>query len=155
MRISDFEKRPFWIFFAWSPWKSVTNYVVEWMGLALDGTSFWCFPWFPANPLLCVIYRYTVRAVYQPENNPMYQIWIPSQIKVSKVLLSLYMMWFSAQLLYKRIHSFIPPKSTCQAIRKGICSFFLPFFSYWFQLPRDYFFCITRSSKLNQFPVIS
>ena len=42
--------------FAWSPWKSVTNYVLEWM----DGNQFWCFPWFPANSLLCVIYRYTV-----------------------------------------------------------------------------------------------
>ena len=26
----------------------------------MDGTQFWCFPWFPANSLLCVIYRYTV-----------------------------------------------------------------------------------------------
>ena len=26
----------------------------------MDGTQFWCFPWFPPNSLLCVIYRYTV-----------------------------------------------------------------------------------------------
>ena len=26
----------------------------------MDGTDFWCFPWFPANSLLCVILRYTV-----------------------------------------------------------------------------------------------
>ena len=26
----------------------------------MDGTQFWCFPWFPANSLLCVILRYTV-----------------------------------------------------------------------------------------------
>ena len=26
----------------------------------MDGSQFWCFPWFPANSLLCVIYRYTV-----------------------------------------------------------------------------------------------
>ena len=26
----------------------------------MDGTQFWCFPWFPANFLLCIILRYTV-----------------------------------------------------------------------------------------------
>ena len=26
----------------------------------MDGTQFWCFPWFPPNSLLCVIYCYTV-----------------------------------------------------------------------------------------------
>ena len=26
----------------------------------MDGTQFWCFLWFPANSLLCVILRYTV-----------------------------------------------------------------------------------------------
>ena len=26
----------------------------------INGTQFWCFSWFPANSLLCVIYRYTV-----------------------------------------------------------------------------------------------
>ena len=26
----------------------------------MDGTQFWCFPWFPTNSLLCVILRYTV-----------------------------------------------------------------------------------------------
>jgi hypothetical protein len=26
----------FEFFFAWSPWKSVTNYVIEWMGLNFD-----------------------------------------------------------------------------------------------------------------------
>ena len=33
------------IFFAWSPWKSVTNYVVEWMGLNFD-----VFPGFQQIP---------------------------------------------------------------------------------------------------------
>ena len=36
LRIGNFENQPFWIFFAWSPWKSVTNYVIEWMGLNFD-----------------------------------------------------------------------------------------------------------------------
>ena len=27
------------IFFAWSPWKSITNYVIEWMGLNFDVSS--------------------------------------------------------------------------------------------------------------------
>ena len=26
----------------------------------MNGTQFWCFPWFPANSLLCIILRYTV-----------------------------------------------------------------------------------------------
>ena len=26
----------------------------------MDGSTFWCFPWFPENSLLCVILRYTV-----------------------------------------------------------------------------------------------
>ena len=26
----------------------------------MDGSKFWCFPWFPKNSLLCVILRYTV-----------------------------------------------------------------------------------------------
>ena len=26
----------------------------------MDGTQFWCFPWFPGNLLLCVILHYTV-----------------------------------------------------------------------------------------------
>ena len=26
----------------------------------MDGSKFWCFPWFPENSLLCVIFRYTV-----------------------------------------------------------------------------------------------
>ena len=29
----------------------------------MDWTQFWCFPWFPANSLLCVILRYTVNSV--------------------------------------------------------------------------------------------
>ena len=28
----------------------------------MDGSKFWCFPWFPENSLLCVILRYTVYA---------------------------------------------------------------------------------------------
>ena len=57
LRIGDFEKQPFWkighfrFFFAkkkkiaWSPWKSVTNYVIEWMGLNFD-----VFPGFQQIP---------------------------------------------------------------------------------------------------------
>ena len=47
-----FLSRPFWIFFskkkkifAWSPWKFVTNYVIEWMGLNFD-----VFPGFQQIP---------------------------------------------------------------------------------------------------------
>ena len=29
----------------------------------MDGTQFWCFLWFPANSLLCIILRYTVYIV--------------------------------------------------------------------------------------------
>ena len=29
----------------------------------MDGSKFWCFPWFPENSLLCVIIRYTVYIV--------------------------------------------------------------------------------------------
>ena len=57
LRIGDFEKRPFWksaildFFFqkkknfAWFPWKFVTNYVIEWMGLNFD-----VFPGFQQIP---------------------------------------------------------------------------------------------------------
>ena len=56
-----FEKRPFWIFFqkkkkffCFIPMKISPNFYGR-----MDG-SFWCFPWFPENSLLCVILRYTV-----------------------------------------------------------------------------------------------
>ena len=58
LRTVDFEKRRFWksaildFFFlkknkkfAWSPWKSVTNYVIEWTGLNFD--VFPCFHQIP------------------------------------------------------------------------------------------------------------
>ena len=61
LRIGDFEKWPFWktailIFFAWSPWKSVTNYVIEWMGLNFD-----VFPGFQQIP--CYAKYYVVQCI--------------------------------------------------------------------------------------------
>ena len=85
LRIGDFEKRPFWKnshFFskekenAWSPWKSVSNYLCD----RMDGTQFWCFRWFPANSLLCIIciiqcWVYLVvyySIIYPKARNPVY-----------------------------------------------------------------------------------
>ena len=39
----------------------------------MDGTLFWCFPWFPANSLLCVILLYTVYVLF-------YWICLPVQL---------------------------------------------------------------------------
>ena len=62
-RIGDFEKWPFWkighfeffflkkkFFFCFILMKISPN-----MYGRLDGSKFWCFPWFPGNSLLCVI----------------------------------------------------------------------------------------------------
>ena len=35
----------------------------------MDGSKFWCFPWFPENSLLCVILRYTV------------YVWVPNNLR--------------------------------------------------------------------------
>ena len=47
LRIGDFEKLSFFLVghFPWSPWKSVTNYVVEWKGQNFD--VFPCFQQIP------------------------------------------------------------------------------------------------------------
>ena len=57
-----FLSRPFWIFFSkkkiffcFIPMKISPNLYGR-----MDGSKFWCFPWFPENSLLCVILRYTV-----------------------------------------------------------------------------------------------
>ena len=58
-----FLSRPFWIFFSkkkkkffcFIPLKISPNLYGR-----MDGSKFWCFPWFPENSLLCVILRYTV-----------------------------------------------------------------------------------------------
>ena len=57
-----FLSRPFWIFFfekkiffCFIPMKISPNLYGR-----MDGSKFWCFPWFPENSLLCVILRYTV-----------------------------------------------------------------------------------------------
>ena len=67
LRIGDFEKLSFFqssildfffktnIFFFFIPMKISHKLCVR-----MDGTQFWCFSWFPANTLLCVILRYTV-----------------------------------------------------------------------------------------------
>ena len=54
--------RPFWNFF----FKKIFFFCLIPMKIShklcdrMDGTQFWCFPWFPANSLLCVILCYTV-----------------------------------------------------------------------------------------------
>ena len=57
-----FLSRPFWIFFfkkkiffCFIPMKISPNLYGR-----MDGSKFWCFPWFPENSSLCVILRYTV-----------------------------------------------------------------------------------------------
>ena len=35
----------------------------------MDGSKFWCFPWFPENSMLCVILRYTVYLEVSSEIN--------------------------------------------------------------------------------------
>ena len=67
LRIGDFEK---WAFFE----SAILNFFFEKkikkkffiMKISpnlygrMDGSKFWCFPWFPENSLLCVILRYRV-----------------------------------------------------------------------------------------------
>ena len=48
-----FQKKIF--FFCFIPMKISPNLYGR-----MDGSKFWCFPWFPENSLLCVILRYTV-----------------------------------------------------------------------------------------------
>ena len=60
LRIGDFEKLSFFEsailnFFCFIPMKISPNLYGR-----MDGSKFWCFPWFPENSLLCVILRYTV-----------------------------------------------------------------------------------------------
>ena len=60
LNISVLLSRPFWIFFSrfffcFIPIKISTNSYGT-----MDGSEFWCFPWFPENSLLCVIWCYTV-----------------------------------------------------------------------------------------------
>ena len=49
------KNQPFWIFFCLIPMK-----ISHKLCGTMDGYQFWCFLWFPAKSLLCVIYRYTV-----------------------------------------------------------------------------------------------
>ena len=68
LRIGDFEKWAFfgsailnfffekkYFFFCFIPMKISPNLYGR-----MDGSKFWCFPWFPENSLLCVILCYTV-----------------------------------------------------------------------------------------------
>ena len=56
-----FLSRPFWFFFSkkkkicFIPMKISPNLYGR-----MNGSKFWCFPWFPEISLLCVILRYTV-----------------------------------------------------------------------------------------------
>ena len=61
-KMAILKNRPFWIFFFGKkkyfcliPMK-ISHKLCD----SINGTQFWWFPWFPANSLLCVIYRYTV-----------------------------------------------------------------------------------------------
>ena len=53
---------PFWIFFAKKNFFFcfIPVKISHKLCGRMDGTQFWCFLWFPANSLLCVIYCYTV-----------------------------------------------------------------------------------------------
>ena len=54
-----FRKKKF--FFCFIPMKISPNLYGR-----MDGSKFWCFPWFPENSLLCVILCYTVYAFCGP-----------------------------------------------------------------------------------------
>ena len=67
LRIGKFENRPFWkighfgfFFLANFFFCLISMKISHKSSGRIDGTQFWCLPWFPANSLLCVIYRYTV-----------------------------------------------------------------------------------------------
>ena len=57
-----FLSRPFWIFFSKKKKKNcfISMKISPNLYGRMDGSKFWCFPWFPENSLLCVILRYTV-----------------------------------------------------------------------------------------------
>ena len=71
-RIGDFEKRPFWKIghFEFFSSKKKFFFCFIFMKISpnlygrMDESIFWCFPWFPGNFLLCVIYRYTVYPIF-------------------------------------------------------------------------------------------
>ena len=78
-----FLSRPFWIFFSkkkfffcFIPMKISPNLYGR-----MDGSKFWCFPWFPENSLLCVILCYTV---YKVQNVLKYAL--NSQLKPLQIL---------------------------------------------------------------------
>ena len=58
-----FLSRPFWIFFFdffFFFFCFIIMKISPNLNGRMDGSKFWCFPWFPENSLLCVILRYTV-----------------------------------------------------------------------------------------------
>ena len=65
LKISLFLGRPFQIFF----FKFFFFFYFILMKISpnlygrMDGSKFWCSPWFPENSLLCVILRYTVYVI--------------------------------------------------------------------------------------------
>ena len=66
LRIGRVEKlrffyMPFWIFFFYKkPLFLLHPHENQSQIMWYNGTQFWCFSWFPANSLLCVILHYTV-----------------------------------------------------------------------------------------------
>ena len=80
-----------WFFFALIPMKISQNLYGR-----MDGSKFWCFPWFPENSLLCVILRYTVYKVLQTEilSFLLFSFILPSSQK------------FSQQMHAKRVRKF-------------------------------------------------
>ena len=75
------------IFFCFIPMKISPNLYGR-----MDGSKFWCFPWFPENSLLCVILRYTVYI----GTNIKYCVNNLSKIKSSILKAKIY--WFQVNL---------------------------------------------------------
>ena len=68
---------PFWIFFLHEKKFSLLDPMKISHKLCgrMVGYQFWCFPWFPANSLLCVIYRYTVYFLWNSHFKPKSHYW--------------------------------------------------------------------------------
>ena len=52
-----------WFSWEWSI-KNITVKISPNLYGRMDGSKFWCFPWFSENSLLCIIIRYTVNVHY-------------------------------------------------------------------------------------------
>ena len=61
LKNGHFENLPFWIFLIYFFFCLIPMKICHKLYDRMNGTTqFWCFPWLPANSLLCVTLRYTV-----------------------------------------------------------------------------------------------